>query len=118
MTTSQPTTDITQPPAPGPTAVWTAARIQALGTVTTVPIAAAIFGLSRSVAYDLVKTGQFPVPVLRFGTRYRIPVAAILTALHLPATTEAATGDLTDSRESRVDRPDENSRPTTATDIT
>jgi Helix-turn-helix domain len=66
------------------TVVWTAERIRALGTVTTVPVAAAIFGLSRSVAYDLVKTNQFPVPVLRFGHRYRIPVAAILTALHLP----------------------------------
>lgn len=66
-----------------PEPVWTAERIRALGTVTDVPTAAAIFGLSRSVAYDLVKTGAFPVPVLRFGTRYRIPVAAILTALHM-----------------------------------
>jgi hypothetical protein len=66
-------------------APWTAERIRALGTVTTVPVAAAIFGLSRSVAYDLARTGQLPVPVLRFGSRYRIPVAAILTALHMPA---------------------------------
>jgi hypothetical protein len=64
--------------------VWTAERIRALGPVTTVPTAAAIFGLSRSVAYELIRLRQFPVPVLRFGTRYRIPVAAILTALHLP----------------------------------
>ncbi len=70
---------------PHPEPVWTAERIHALGTVTDVPTAAAIFGLSRSVAYDLVKTGAFPVPVLRFGTRYRIPVAAILTALHMSA---------------------------------
>jgi hypothetical protein len=26
------------------------------------------------------------VPVLRFGNRYRVPVAAILAALHLPLT--------------------------------
>ncbi|MFG2045326.1 helix-turn-helix transcriptional regulator [Dactylosporangium sp. NPDC048998] len=63
---------------------WTAESIRALGAVTTVPVAGAIFGLSRSVAYDLVKRNQFPVPVLRFGHRYRIPVAAILTALHMP----------------------------------
>ncbi len=69
---------------------WTAERIRALGTVTTVPVAAAIFGLSRSVAYDLVKAGTFPVPVLRFGSRYRIPVAAILTVLHM--TGEPPTG--------------------------
>ncbi|GIH21495.1 hypothetical protein Raf01_96670 [Rugosimonospora africana] len=48
------------PTRPLSTSAWTPERIRALGTVTTVPIAAAIFGLSRSVAYDLVKTGQFP----------------------------------------------------------
>ena len=69
-----------------PTVAWSADRIQALGTVTDVPTAAAIFGLSRSVAYDLVKANTFPVPVLRFGSRYRIPVAAILAALHMPPT--------------------------------
>ena len=63
---------------------WTAETIRALGTVTNVATAAAIFGLNRSVAYDLVKADRFPVPVLRFGNRYRVPVAAILTALHLP----------------------------------
>jgi predicted DNA-binding transcriptional regulator AlpA len=72
-----------------PTVAWSADRIRALGTVTDVPTAAAIFGISRSVAYDLVKAGAFPVPVLRFGTRYRIPVAAILAALHMPPTSAA-----------------------------
>ena len=70
------------------TAVWTATRIRALGTVTTVPVAAQIFGLSRSVAYDLVRTDGFPVPVLRFGSRYRVPVRAILTALQMPVDPE------------------------------
>ncbi|MEV6491568.1 helix-turn-helix domain-containing protein [Actinoplanes sp. NPDC051633] len=63
---------------------WNGDRIRALGTVTDVPTAAQIFRLSRSTAYDLVSTGDFPVPVLRFGHRYRIAVAAILDALHLP----------------------------------
>lgn len=71
--------------------VWTADRIRALGTVTDVATTAAIFGLSRSVAYDLIRTGGFPVPVLRFGSRYRIPVAAILTALHMNHTPSADT---------------------------
>jgi Helix-turn-helix domain len=66
------------------TATWTVEAIQALGTVTTVPVAASIFGLSRSVAYDLIRAGTFPVSVLRFGTRYRVPVRAILAALHMP----------------------------------
>ncbi len=66
---------------------WTAQRIRALGAVTDVSTAGSIFKLSRSVAYDLARTGRFPVPVLRAGTRYRVPVAAILTALHLPIET-------------------------------
>lgn len=63
---------------------WTAERILALGLVTDLTTAASIFGLSRSTAYDLAKRDRFPVSVLRFGTRYRVPVAAILRALHLP----------------------------------
>jgi hypothetical protein len=69
--------------APSPE-VWTEQRIRALGLVTDVATAARIFGLSRAAAYDLAKRGQFPVAVLRFGSRYRVPVAAILQALHLP----------------------------------
>lgn len=78
--------DITPSPAtdaPSPE-VWTEARIRALGLVTDVATAARIFGLSRAAAYDLAKRDRFPVTVLRFGSRYRVPVAAILQALHLP----------------------------------
>jgi hypothetical protein len=64
---------------------WTAERIRALGVVTDLATAASIFGLSRAAAYDLAKRGVFPVTVLRFGTRYRVPVAAILHALGEPA---------------------------------
>ena len=64
---------------------WTAERIRALGLVTDIATAAQIFGLSRATAYDLAKREQFPVAVLKFGIRYRVPVAAILQALHLPA---------------------------------
>jgi hypothetical protein len=74
-----------RPSGEGSNDTWTAERIRALGTVTDLSTAARIFGLSRSVAYDLAKRGQFPVTVLRFGSRYRVPVAAILHALHLPA---------------------------------
>jgi hypothetical protein len=63
---------------------WTAERIRALGLHTDIATAASIFRLSRAAAYDLAKRDQFPVAVLRFGTRYKVPVAAILHALHLP----------------------------------
>jgi hypothetical protein len=65
-------------------ASWTPARIRALGAVTDIVTAGSILGLSRSVAYDLAARDEFPVPVIRVGSRYRIPVAALLTALHIP----------------------------------
>jgi hypothetical protein len=63
--------------------VWTEDRIRALGAVTDIPTAASIFKIGRSSAYELVLNDAFPVPVLRFGSRYRVPVAAILTALRV-----------------------------------
>src|SRR4051794_11769274 len=86
--------DITPSPAtnaPSPE-VWTETRIRALGLVTDVATAARIFGLSRAAAYDLAKRDQFPVTVLRFGSRYRVPVAAILQALHLPVADDEPPG--------------------------
>ena len=104
------------PPTTGTssTAAWTSERIRALGTVTTVPIAASIFGLSRSVAYDLIHTDRFPVPVLRFGRRYRIPVAAICQALHLPALDTPPRERLDPPALPRVDQPHEIRGSTTA----
>ena len=75
------------------TGPWTPARIRALGAVTDIVTAGAILGLSRSAAYDLAARGEFPVAVMRVGSRYRVPVAALLTALHIPL--EPAAGDTT-----------------------
>ena len=72
-------------------AAWTAQRIRDLGAVTDLPTAAAILGLSRTHAYHLAQHDQFPVPVIRAGHRYRIPVAALLAALHIPNTTPPPT---------------------------
>jgi hypothetical protein len=73
--------------------LWTEDRIRGLGTLTDLPTAASIFGLSRTLAYELARTSQFPVPVIRAGKRYRVPVAPILAALHLasPPTPNATT---------------------------
>ncbi|MEV6490802.1 hypothetical protein AB0M20_19610, partial [Actinoplanes sp. NPDC051633] len=77
--------------------VWTETRIRDLGAVTDLPTAGRTFGLGRSLAYELAKNDQFPAPVLRVGSRYRVPVAGILTALGLPA------GDLTPAAKQSVD---------------
>jgi excisionase family DNA binding protein len=41
----------------------------------TVPEAAAMLGISRNFAYELVKQGQ--LPVIRFGKRLLIPKVAL-----------------------------------------
>jgi hypothetical protein len=45
--------------------------------------AAKILGIGRTKAYDLAKTGRFPVPLLECGHRYRVPTAPLLDALGL-----------------------------------
>jgi hypothetical protein len=62
--------------------VWTVERIRALGATTTLPTAAAILGIGRTLAYELVAAGQFPTPVVRAGTRVIVPVAPLLRLLH------------------------------------
>lgn len=42
-----------------------------------VETAAQFLGLGRSLAYDLARQGQFPVPVVKAGRRYLVPVAAL-----------------------------------------
>ncbi|MFY1658793.1 helix-turn-helix domain-containing protein [Micromonospora sp. WMMD1274] len=89
---TKPNHNLTDHPSPRSgqpdTAAWTVERIRALGLITDIATAAQIFGLSRAAAYELAKRDQFPVAVLRFGSRYRVPVAAILHALHLPTDDE------------------------------
>ncbi|MEU4642268.1 DNA-binding protein [Micromonospora sp. NPDC023814] len=71
--------------------VWSEERIRALGAITDLPTAGRVFGLGRALSYELARTGGFPVPVIRVGARYKVPVAGILTALGL----QRPPGDLT-----------------------
>jgi hypothetical protein len=77
--------------------VWTETRIRGLGAVTDLPTAGRIFGLGRSLAYELAKNDQFPALALHVGSRYRLPVAGIITALGIPA------GDLAPAAKWSVD---------------
>jgi hypothetical protein len=99
--TTPPTTDHTTS-----TEVWTEHRIRALGAITDLPTAGAVFGLGRAMSYELARTGQFPVPIIRVGSRFKVPVAGILTTLGLPATS-----DLTGAAARSVDHHDEISTP-------
>ncbi|GGK40609.1 hypothetical protein GCM10010124_36760 [Pilimelia terevasa] len=62
---------------------WSPAQIRALGTLTNIETAGSIFGLTRGAAYRLAANGDFPVPLVRVRTQYRVPVAEILRALCL-----------------------------------
>nr|WP_212827977.1 helix-turn-helix domain-containing protein [Polymorphospora rubra] len=83
--TTNPATPTEPTPSTQGRPAWTVERIRALGATTDIATAAAIFGLSRSRAYELARTGHLPVPVLRIGSRYRVSVPAILTTLGVPA---------------------------------
>lgn len=54
------------------------------GTTMSVPEAAACMGVTESTAYNLVKAGEFPLPVLRLGRQMRVATAEVRRALGLP----------------------------------
>ncbi|MFG1650953.1 helix-turn-helix transcriptional regulator [Micromonospora sp. NPDC049275] len=85
--TTRTTTDNTT--APSVREVWTIERIRALGVTTTLATTASVLGISRSQAYRLAATNQFPIPLIRAGSRIIVPVAALL---HLLQPDPAATG--------------------------
>ena len=47
---------------------WSAGEIRALGTTTDVATAASVLGIGRSLAYELLRRDEFPVPVIRAAT--------------------------------------------------
>jgi hypothetical protein len=63
--------------------VWNEQDIRGLGAATDLVTAAAILGIGRTTAHTLARAGRFPVPVIRVGRRYRVPVAPILRLLTL-----------------------------------
>lgn len=56
----------------------TADEIGALPAVVNLPAAALALGLGRSAAYQLVRVGDWPTPVLRLGRLIRVPSAPLL----------------------------------------
>jgi predicted DNA-binding transcriptional regulator AlpA len=56
-------------------------ELLALPATVDIPTAARALSIGRTLAYQLARAGQFPVPVLRLGSRYRVPSSALLAAL-------------------------------------
>jgi helix-turn-helix protein len=61
--------------------LWTLDAVRNLGTTTDVETAGTILGIGRTKAYELAKEGQFPVPLLKIGRRYVVPVPQLLAIL-------------------------------------
>ncbi len=57
--------------------------VRDLPLVVDLPTAARLLGIGRSSAYELVRTGQWPTPVIRAGRLIRVPTAPLLAALGL-----------------------------------
>lgn len=64
--------------------------VRQLPPVLDLPAAAALLGISRTAAYELVRTGSWPSPVLRLGHRIKIPTQPLLVLLGLSTESEVA----------------------------
>jgi excisionase family DNA binding protein len=61
----------------------TQAELRDLPAVVDVPTAAAALGIGRSAAYELIREGRWPTPVVRLGKLIRIPTASLLDVLRV-----------------------------------
>jgi len=60
---------------------WTPEKVRALGVRTDLATASDVLGISRNSGYQLASKADYPVPLLRLGKRYVVPVAGLLNAL-------------------------------------
>ncbi len=56
-------------------------EVQALPVVVDLPTAARALGLGRNTAYELVRSGAWPTPLLRFGRLIKVPRSSLLELL-------------------------------------
>lgn len=61
----------------------TVAQARDLPPVISVSVAAAILGIGRSAAYDLIRSGEWPTSVLRLGNVIRIPTDPLLELIQV-----------------------------------
>lgn len=56
-------------------------ELAGLPALLDVPDAARVLGIGRSLAYELVRRGEWPTEVLRIGKLIKIPTAPLLRRL-------------------------------------
>ncbi len=57
------------------------ADLAAAGATVDVVKAGRALGIGRSLTYELLRRGEFPVRVLRLGSRVRVPTADLIALL-------------------------------------
>lgn len=62
---------------------WTAEEVADLPVVVDLVTAGRVLGMGRTTAYEAARRGEFPVPVLRVGRRYRVVTAHLRDLLGL-----------------------------------
>ena len=65
-------------------------ELLSLPAVVDLPTAADVLGIGHSSAYELVRTGQWPTPVLRLGRLIRVPSAPLLALVGVERPTRQA----------------------------
>lgn len=65
------------------TAPLTREELLALPPVIDLVTAGRALGIGRTAAHELARRDQWPTPLLRLGTRYRVPTAALLRLLEI-----------------------------------
>ncbi len=70
-------------PTGGLTRQWAADEVAALPVVVDLVTAGSVLGMGRTSAYEAARRGEFPVPVLRVGHRYRVVTAHLRQLLGL-----------------------------------
>jgi len=61
-------------------------ELDELPPVLDVPTAAKVLGIGRSLAYDLVRRGEWPTTVLHIGKLIKIPSGPLLALVDAPGT--------------------------------
>ncbi len=56
-------------------------ELDQLGVATDLQTAAEALGISKAAAYKLAAAGEFPIRVIRLGTRYSVPTSGLREAL-------------------------------------
>jgi hypothetical protein len=72
---------------------WTVDAIRDLGVTTDIVTAGSILGMGRTKSHELARNNEFPVPILRIGHRYQVPISGLLHALNIPAQSEFPSSD-------------------------